>query len=158
MIGRLEEILEFLGLTPSEFADEIEVQRSSMSHLFSGRNKPSLDFIKKIKLRYPEIDTDWLIFGEGNMVKNELKDDEENTPLPSSIDIENQKSDVNKDLSLFDEMVVEEEKEIKTIESVENVEQSKIENIQTAETKKINRIVIFYEDGTFESYLNSVIS
>lgn len=158
MIGRLEEILEFLGLTPSEFADEIEVQRSSMSHLFSGRNKPSLDFIKKIKLRYPEIHTDWLIFGEGNMVKNELKNDEENNPLPSPIHIGNQKSDVNEDLSLFDEMVVEEEKEIKTIESVENVEQSKIENIQTAETKKINRIVIFYEDGTFESYLNSVIS
>lgn len=158
MIGRLEEILEFLGLTPSEFADEIEVQRSSMSHLFSGRNKPSLDFIKKIKLRYPEIHTDWLIFGEGNMVKNELKNDKENSPLLSPIHIENQKSDVNENLSLFDEMIVEEEKEINTIESVENVEQSKIENIQTAETKKINRIVIFYEDGTFESYLNSVIS
>lgn len=158
MIGRLEEILEFLGLTPSEFADEIEVQRSSMSHLFSGRNKPSLDFIKKIKLRYPEIDTDWLIFGEGNMVKNELKNDEENNPLPSPIHIGNQKSEVKEDLSLFDEMVVEEEKEIKTIENVENVEQSKIENIQIAETKKINRIVIFYEDGTFEAYLNSVIS
>ena len=47
-IKRLELILEYYGLNASAFADKIGVQRSSLSHLLSGRNKPSLDFILKI--------------------------------------------------------------------------------------------------------------
>ena len=47
-IKRLEKILDYYSLTASSFADKIGVQRSSMSHLLSGRNKPSLDFILKI--------------------------------------------------------------------------------------------------------------
>ena len=60
---RILEILEKSGLTPSEFADKIEVQRSAISHIVSGRNKPSLEFLIKIKKVFPEIDTDWLVLG-----------------------------------------------------------------------------------------------
>jgi transcriptional regulator with XRE-family HTH domain len=49
------------NLSPSKFADEIGVQRSSISHILSGRNKPSLDVVQKIIRRYPEIGTDWLL-------------------------------------------------------------------------------------------------
>ncbi len=49
------------NLSPSKFADEIGVQRSSISHILSGRNKPSLDIVQKIIRRYPEIGTDWLL-------------------------------------------------------------------------------------------------
>lgn len=76
--NRILEILEKSGLTPSEFADKIEVQRSVISHITSGRNKPSLDFLIKIKKNFPEIDTDWLIFGVN---KNE------NTPSPIPFNI-----------------------------------------------------------------------
>jgi DNA-binding XRE family transcriptional regulator len=61
---RIREILEKSGLTSSEFADEIDVQRSSISHITSGRNKPSLEFVTKIKSKFPAISWDWLINGE----------------------------------------------------------------------------------------------
>src|SRR4028119_2173636 len=49
------------NLSPSKFADEIGVQRSSISHILSGRNKPSLDIVQKIIRRFPELGTDWLV-------------------------------------------------------------------------------------------------
>jgi DNA-binding XRE family transcriptional regulator len=69
---RISKVIEYSNLTSSEFADEIDVQRSSISHITSGRNKPSLEFIIKIKSRFPEILWDWLITGEGEMLKSEL--------------------------------------------------------------------------------------
>jgi len=67
---RFTKILEYSGFTASEFADEIDVQRSSISHIISGRNKPSLEFIVKIKNRFPEISWDWIILGQGEMLQN----------------------------------------------------------------------------------------
>jgi transcriptional regulator with XRE-family HTH domain len=58
---RIREILETKNMSPSRFADEIGVQRSSISHILSGRNKPSLDIITKIVRRFPELGTDWFL-------------------------------------------------------------------------------------------------
>ena len=76
MIDRINLIMQAKNITPSQFADEINIQRSGMSHIMSGRNKPSLDFIMRVLKRYPEIDTDWLLFGKGEMYS---------TPLQASI-------------------------------------------------------------------------
>ena len=77
---RISKVIEYSGLTPSEFADEIDVQRSSISHITSGRNKPSLEFIIKIKSRFPELLWDWLVTGEGEMLKSELPEEK---PVPA---------------------------------------------------------------------------
>ena len=69
MIDRISLILKTKNLSPSLFADEIQVQRSSVSHVLSGRNKPSLDFVLKILSTYPEVSSDWLMFGKGQMLK-----------------------------------------------------------------------------------------
>ena len=61
--NRLKKILNYHQLTASLFADKIGVQRSSISHILSGRNKPSLDFYIKIKEKYPEVDLNWIISG-----------------------------------------------------------------------------------------------
>lgn len=63
MIERFKSLLDQLRLTPSEFADRIGVQRSSISHLVSGRNKPSIDFLEKILIAFPDTDIKWLITG-----------------------------------------------------------------------------------------------
>src|SRR5690606_13834378 len=76
---RIIEIIEKSGLTPSEFADKIGVQRSAISHITSGRNNPSLDFLIKIKNEFPEIDTDWLIFGIEK--ENQKTEDETETVM-----------------------------------------------------------------------------
>jgi len=69
MINRILLILKTQNLSSSQFADEIGVQRSSISHILSGRNNPSLEFVTKILKRYPEINADWILFGRGSMYK-----------------------------------------------------------------------------------------
>lgn len=61
---RLQIIIKMHNLSPSAFADQIGVQRSNVSHVLSGRNKPSLDFLEKIILSFPRVNAHWLITGE----------------------------------------------------------------------------------------------
>lgn len=61
---RLQIVLKMHNLTPSSFADQIGVQRSNISHVLSGRNKPSLDFLEKILLNFPRVNAHWLVTGE----------------------------------------------------------------------------------------------
>ena len=68
-VKRLESLLEYYDLNASSFADKIGVQRSSLSHLLSGRNKPSLDFILKILEVFPEVDLYWILNGKGTFPK-----------------------------------------------------------------------------------------
>jgi transcriptional regulator with XRE-family HTH domain len=64
-VNRLEKILSFYNLSASTFADKIGVQRSSISHLLTGRNKPSLEFVMKVVTSYPEVNLYWLLNGKG---------------------------------------------------------------------------------------------
>lgn len=67
MINRINLILRAKNITARQFAEEIGIQPSGMSHIMSGRNNPSLDFVTKVIRRYPEIDANWLIMGRGAM-------------------------------------------------------------------------------------------
>ena len=64
---RIYEVIQFLGLTPTAFADEIGIQRSGLSHILKGRNRPSLDVVQKIVARYPDINLAWLVNGTGHL-------------------------------------------------------------------------------------------
>ncbi|MFN4363948.1 helix-turn-helix transcriptional regulator [Chryseobacterium hispalense] len=175
---RISKVIEYSGLTPSEFADEIDVQRSSISHVTSGRNKPSLEFIIKIKSRFPEILWDWLVTGEGQMLKSELPEVPEiEAVIPDNNEEEKSKPTSLPDLFTMmneDEDFGAEESEIESSEEVaresftapqskvkEKISDSqRLENfippntVQSTENKGvgIKRIVIFYENGKFESF------
>ena len=105
--------MEYHGLTASLFADKISVQRSSISHILSGRNKPSLDFILKVTNTFKDVDIYWLLNGKGTFPK--IKEEKSNT-APST---------------LF------------TTEKIAK---------QIPTEKMIQRIVVFYSDGTFDEY------
>lgn len=81
-IKRLEILFDHYGFSAATFSDKIGVQRSGVSHLLSGRNKPSLDFIMKIVHYFPEVDLYWLLNGKGNLIK-----DDERTAAKFSHDI-----------------------------------------------------------------------
>lgn len=88
LIDRFKYLMKLNNLTASSFADEIGVQRSSMSHILSGRNKPSLEFIQKVLVRFPKVSADWLIAGVTNTEKLDLPKDtpastNKHTPTPS---------------------------------------------------------------------------
>ena len=68
-----ERLLEFLrteNKSSAQLAEEIGVQPSGISHILSGRNNPSLDFILKMLEKYQFLSTDWLLFGKGTMYKD----------------------------------------------------------------------------------------
>jgi transcriptional regulator with XRE-family HTH domain len=66
--------MEYEDLKSSAFADKIGVNRATISHILSGRNKPSIDFLEKLLYVYPEVNANWLITGIGYMqVKKEEK-------------------------------------------------------------------------------------
>lgn len=139
---RIIEIIEKSGLTPSEFADKIGVQRSAISHITSGRNNPSLDFLIKIKNEFPEIDTDWLIFG---IEKEERKPDED---FETEIQIEDiSEKSAAPQPTLFDASEFEKPQILKNEDSpIYKGQKSNPENVE------IKRVIIFYEDGSFEDY------
>jgi transcriptional regulator with XRE-family HTH domain len=70
-VKRLEILFDHFGLSAATFSDKIGVQRSGVSHLLSGRNKPSLDFVLKIISAFPEVDLYWLLTGKGNLLRDE---------------------------------------------------------------------------------------
>lgn len=141
-IKRLEIILDYYGLNASLFADKIGVQRSSLSHLLSGRNKPSLDFILKIIAVFPDVDLYWILNGKGSFPKNNesISKNESIPPFPT---LENSRQS--------DDLFTENKKE----NINPKLERKIIDNemLPNANTEAlIDKIVIFYKNGTFKSY------
>mgnify|MGYP002386103329 CR=1 FL=1 len=68
---RIEKVIQMVGLTSGQFAQEIGIQTSTLSHILNERNKPSLDVMKKILNRYPNINAEWLILGQGSIQRKE---------------------------------------------------------------------------------------
>lgn len=79
MVDRIQKLIQHKKLTASKFADQVGVPRSTISHILSGRNNPSLEFLQKILDTFPDVKTEWLIRGEGGMLvsRNTLFPDEE---------------------------------------------------------------------------------
>ena len=128
MNKRIQQFLEIENLSPSKLADMLGLQRSGISHILAGRNKPSYDFILKFLRTFPNINPDWLLMGKGKIYRNgeidQNNQNEENTPQLSINFEENQE--------FYEES--DETTEIKFIE------------------KKINRITLFYNDGSFQEF------
>lgn len=78
LIDRFKYLMKLNNITASAFADEIGVQRSSVSHILSGRNKPSLEFIQKVLARFPKVSADWLVAGVTNTGKDQITNNETN--------------------------------------------------------------------------------
>ena len=81
-VKKMNQILDYYQLSAGAFADKIGVQRSSISHLLSGRNKPSLEFVLKIIHVFPEVDLYWFLLNQGRFPKN--LNEEQDGSIPSS--------------------------------------------------------------------------
>ena len=103
MIDRIKQVIEYSQLSSAAFADNIGISRSGLTHLLTGRNQPSLDVARKILAKYPELSTEWLIMGMGDMMRNEelepVKIVTENAPeVAQEYPAENSKSMMQTDL------------------------------------------------------------
>lgn len=121
---RLKTIMEYHQLSASSFADKVGVQRSSISHLLSGRNRPSLDFVLKVVKEFDDVELYWLLNGKGEFPNM--------APAPAN------------PVTVPDLPVIEDQR-------VERQSEDSLLGLQ--KNKSIERIVLFYTDGTFKEYL-----
>ncbi|ATA76370.1 helix-turn-helix domain-containing protein [Capnocytophaga canimorsus] len=143
---RLQLIMDYYELTASAFADSLQIQRSSISHLLSERNKPSLDFILKLVETYPEVDIFWITQGKGSFPPAPLEKIENSSK-------ERPKSTTNQyQGSLFD--TFSKDKEGTPNQVINALEENIPEKIIGCTKKQIKKIVFFYENNTFEVYEN----
>jgi len=128
MIERIFELLTAKKMSPSQFADEIGVQRSGISHLISGRNKPSLEFVLKVLNRFPDVSAEWLLLGKDTTAKSL-------SPVVSS--------DIPDKLPLFDENIGFEKP----------MDQKVIKKRKTEDSEKeVEKLIYLYKDRTFKEY------
>ena len=144
MRDRIRLFLEKENKTSSQFAEEIGIQPSGVSHVLSGRNKPSLDFVLKMLNAYKDINTDWLLFGKGEMYKPE-----DRTEL--LLDNEHE-SDNNDNEKLTIGGLFDPDPRAGDIEEAEQV-RSYVKDIDTNVNERFSEmIIIFYPDGTYKEY------
>lgn len=151
-IKRLEIILDYYNLSASLFADKMGVQRSGLSHLMSGRNKPSLDFVMKIIENFQEVDFYWLLNGIGTFPKTEnhsVTHQESVAAVSPTLfpEIENTTFDL---FTSEDQIPLKEHKSEPDLFS--DTAENNILNPIQQNPEAIERIVVFYTNGTFKSY------
>ena len=148
MNERLKQFLAMENLSPARFAEVMGIQRSGISHLLAGRNKPSFEFLQKMMTAYPDINYEWLILGKGRPYKSDrpqveidAKKDifteypDETTPDDAGLEPEDQ--------SVIDIFPPEQPAENRVFEDLPGHALPKT-------SRKIARIIVFCTDGTYE--------
>lgn len=168
MKDRITQFMANEGITPAEFADKIGVQRSSVSHVLNGRNYPSASFIQKMLGSYKNLNSRWLLLGEGTMFENKISQvkepslflfpNENETKIPANesnpkaevsikeVNIQPSDSPINVPLTSVN---LNQPVELKSVQSVSDLIDSSLAN------KEVERIVLFYKDKTFVAYTPS---
>ena len=150
---RLQKLMDYHALSASGFATAIGVQRSSISHILSGRNKPSLDFVMKILHRFDDVSIEWLVDGKGTFPKKQLE--HPSAPSPSSTPTGTTSSNSQ---TLFNAHV-DDEKSLDPNQPKMNEAQEVALPISKAildEKKQLDRIILLYTDGSFETFKNTI--
>lgn len=124
MISRLSQLLQAENISKSQFAEMLGISPATITHLLSGRNKPSYEIIQAICKNFPNLNADWLITGNGKMYKSgqNFEENEANG-------------------GIFDSII-----ESDTLSNLPQNTETKV----VYKAKRIEKIVIFYDDGTFQ--------
>lgn len=144
MKNRLQQFLDLEQLTPARLADILEVQRSGLSHILSGRNKPGFDFINKLLTKFPSLNSEWLITGKGKVYKDSFT-----THIETSSNLQQQQNPPSIPFSTENENIEHDS----TKEHLPENPIFETERINRRENKTLKKILMIYSDNTFEEYL-----
>lgn len=136
-IARLQKIMNYYEINASTLADSLGVLRSSISHLLSERNKPSLDFVLKITEKYPEIDLYWLLYGKGSFPKEEPREEPKEKLSPKKVT-----------------PIAPPEIPFPPIEPPQEKPIEKNVPLKDIPKKEVQKIIFFYKDNSFEIFEN----
>lgn len=138
---RIAHIIRSKNLTATQFAEMMQIQPSNVSHLLSGRNKPSLDFLIKLKDIFPEYSFDWIILGKKPITMSERQQSVKEEMLHDNVQfaaIESSALKIGNFLGTTEET---------DRNSIDEIVETKIE-----QSKQVKQIVYIYDDNTFEIY------
>ena len=154
MEDRIRKFMDFKSITSSELADTIGVQRSNVTHVLQGRNKPSFQFIEKLLQAYPELNAKWLLLGTGNMVDSPGK----SRTLFDQVTDSSLEINKPEQIKTVEKIVVPDQIPTAPSEMVKpNIEEKSrpkedVNNQIFSSEKPIERLVVFYKDQTFKVY------
>ena len=156
--ARLKNVINTLGLSDSQFADRCSISRPTLSLLLSGKNKKISDImLTQIHEAFPEISILWLLFGEGDMFKNE-NSDTPNQNLPDENQSFKENDQIEKeDLNLVNvkqlETIIQDVVNKSFMSSQNDIEKIILKISQRENLKKANKITVYYDDSTFETFV-----
>lgn len=165
MEDRIRKFMEYKGISPSELADTIGVQRSNVTHVLKSRNKPSFQFIEKMLQVYPDLNAKWLLLGTGPMVESSVKSrtlfdqlTEPVTPLEPSPEKSSPKSEKTETKPLIDETEPTATREQDTLPPTieKKTTDNTIQDQFFSPEKPIERLIVFFKDQTFKVYYPSL--
>ena len=140
MKEKLEYLLREKQLSATSLARLLEIQPSGISHIMSGRNKPSFDLVVKILTAFPDINPDWLLLDSDEVYR---RGGTSSTHDLFGFDVQPPQSDPS--------LVAHEN--IEFSESKTEMENLSMQNFSAKKSGKVvDRIVVLYADGTFESF------
>jgi len=145
MKGRIQRILEEENMSPSRFADEVGLNRPTVSHILSGRNNPGLEVIQKILHRFPHINASWLVTGVGSMYENSLAGEFTSPTLFDEISTEQA---TDKDKSNYEKEIAS-----KNSKNIVKTDENQSSIIIKQSVIKVKKIALFYADNTYEEFI-----
>ncbi len=165
MIKRINKIIKEKNLSASQLATEVGVQRSSISHILSGRNRPSLDFVQKLLKAYPDLNPAWVLMGEGSIYKGvqnnvhaKMSVEQKGKPDLFSEDqvIDEKNSSIVKDEEPAQYLARPTSANEKSPFSEEKRQKIDDEKVSPPFNKRIiKRIILVYEDNSFQELFPS---
>jgi transcriptional regulator with XRE-family HTH domain len=158
MEERIRKFMEYKGISPSELADTIGVQRSNVTHVLKNRNKPSFQFIEKMLQVYPDLNAKWLLLGTGPMVEASAKNRTLFDQLTEPIIAQSPILATPEVKPTINEQTPIETKEL--ISSPPPAEKKITDNIIQDQffspEKPVERLIVFFKDQTFKVYYPSL--
>lgn len=158
MEDRIRKFMEYKGISPSELADTIGVQRSNVTHVLKSRNKPSFQFIEKMLQVYPDLNAKWLLLGTGPMVESSAKSRTLFDQLTEPVTAQSPVQATPEIKPTINEPNPIETKEI--ISSQPPTEKKSADNIIQDQffspEKPVERLIVFFKDQTFKVYYPSL--
>lgn len=133
MKERIQQYIDYKGISAGDLATELDVQRSNISHILNGRNKPGATFIEKFLFAFPDLNARWLLTGVGNMLhqgNNITLSSSSKEPIEDEVKNKISSSPFNSDKN----------------------HQSEFRKNTTTPARQVTKIILLFSDGTFASY------
>lgn len=146
MHEKLPLLMKSEGLTSSRLAELLGIQPSGISHLISGRNKPSYDLLQKILRRFPNINPDWLLLDSDEMYRTKSNTE------PNSLNSVESKAEAQTQVTNPNEVTT-----VATEKNLESKSGTEVVSILSTQAdggsqRKVKRVILLYNDHSFESY------